>query len=100
MSVGIALRFSPTPKIAVALGYCDGKYLWVKATQSTRNKRAVGIGFKAYTHGFLTFTYGFLASLNVKFVVVKIYNIVLENKNTRTQFHTIYIFKISYILKH
>jgi hypothetical protein len=24
--VGIALRFSPTPKNAVAIGYCDGKF--------------------------------------------------------------------------
>ncbi|KAK2430019.1 hypothetical protein QL285_028399 [Trifolium repens] len=35
MSVGIALRFSPTPKNVVAIGYCDGKFPWYSKIKGT-----------------------------------------------------------------
>jgi hypothetical protein len=61
LTVGRVLRCCPTVETTVAIAYSDGKFPWVKANQSWRNRTPVGIGFTAYTHGFWTYTNGFLS---------------------------------------
>jgi hypothetical protein len=39
LTVGIALRFSPTAETSVAIGYSDGKFPWVQRVKVHGTKR-------------------------------------------------------------